>query len=370
MSIKSEPITINLGPQHPSTHGVFRMRVTFDGETIIDVEPIFGYLHRGTEKLAEERTYTQVVTLTDRMDYVSSMLNNQGYILALEKLSNIPPEPRGVWLRMIASELQRIASHLVAVGFLIQDLGAWGTPLTYAMREREKILQMFEMLCGARITNSYLRPGGVFMDAPEQFWVALKDFVNDFPSKVDELEKLLTSNEIIFSRTKDIAVLTPEQAINASITGPILRSTGVSWDLRKDDTYDFYDQVNFDVPTHSAGDNYSRYLLRVQEMRESLKIVKQCVENIEPGPVRPHHDEVPFLVRPPKGDCYVAIEGSKGELGFYLVSDGSISPYRWHVRSSSLINLTLLRDMLIGTLFGDLFVTFGGIDINMGEVDR
>ena len=368
MSIKSEPITINLGPQHPSTHGVFRMRVTFDGETIIDVEPIFGYLHRGTEKLAEERTYTQVVTLTDRMDYVSSMLNNQGYILALEKLSNITPEPRGVWLRMIASELQRIASHLVAVGFLIQDLGAWGTPLTYAMREREKILQMFEMLCGARITNSYLRPGGVFMDAPEQFWVALKDFVDDFPSKVDELEKLLTSNEIIFSRTKDIAVLTPEQAINASITGPILRSTGVSWDLRKDDTYDFYDQVNFDVPTHSAGDNYSRYLLRVQEMRESLKIVKQCVENIEPGPVRPHHDEVPFLVRPPKGDCYVAIEGSKGELGFYLVSDGSISPYRWHVRSSSLINLTLLRDMLIGTLFGDLFVTFGGIDINMGEV--
>ena len=370
MSVKSEPITINLGPQHPSTHGVFRMRVTFDGETIIDVEPIFGYLHRGSEKLAEERTYTQVVTLTDRMDYVSSMLNNQGYILALEELANIDPKPRGVWLRMIASELQRIASHLVAIGFLIQDLGAWGTPLTYSMREREKILQMFEMLCGARITNSYLRPGGVFMDAPVQFWESLNAFIDDFPSKVEELENLLTSNEIIFSRTKGVAVLTAEQAINASITGPILRSTGVDWDLRKTDPYDYYDQVEFDIPTHTAGDNYSRYLLRVQEMRESLKIVKQCVEKIEPGPVRPHHDEVPNLVRPSKGDCYTAIEGSKGELGFYLVSDGSISPYRWHVRSSSLINLTLLKDMLVGTLFGDLFVTFGSIDINMGEVDR
>ena len=247
MSVKSEPITINLGPQHPSTHGVFRMRVTFDGETIIDVEPIFGYLHRGSEKLAEERTYTQVVTLTDRMDYVSSMLNNQGYILALEELAGIKPKPRGVWLRMIASELQRIASHLVAIGFLIQDLGAWGTPLTYSMREREKILQMFEMLCGARITNSYLRPGGVFMDAPLQFWDSLNNFMEDFPSKVDELENLLSSNEIIFSRTKDIAVITAEQALNASITGPILRSTGVDWDLRKSDPVSY---THLTLPTN------------------------------------------------------------------------------------------------------------------------
>jgi NADH-quinone oxidoreductase subunit D len=370
MAIRSEPITINLCPQHPSTHGVFRMRVTFDGETIIDVEPIFGYLHRGSEKLAEERTYTQVVTLTDRMDYVSSMLNNQGYILAVEKLCDIKPKPRGVWLRMIASELQRIASHLVAIGFLIQDLGAWGTPLTYAMREREKILQMFEMLCGARITNSYLRPGGVFMDAPSVFWDVLDSFIASFPKSIDELEKLITSNEIIFSRTKGIAVLSSKDAIDASITGPILRSTGVDWDLRKRDSYDYYDDVEFDIPIHQAGDNYARYLLRVQEIRESLKIVEQCKKHIQPGLVRPHHDEVPDLLKPPLGDCYVAIEGSKGELGFYLVSDGSIAPYRWHVRSSSLINLTLLKDMLVGTLFGDLFVTFGSIDINMGEVDR
>ena len=189
MTLKTEPITINIGPQHPSTHGVFRMRATFDGEKVVDMEPVFGYLHRGSEKLAEERTYTQVLTLTDRMDYVASMTNNQGYILAVEKLAGIEPSPRGVWLRMIAAELQRVASHLVAVGFLIQDLGAWGTPLIYAMREREKILDLFEMLCGARITNSYLRPGGVFMDAPDDFWPALDTLLAELPDRIDELDE-------------------------------------------------------------------------------------------------------------------------------------------------------------------------------------
>ncbi len=370
MTVKTEPISINLGPQHPSTHGVFRFRVTFDGEEIIDVEPIFGYLHRGSEKLAEERTYQQVVTLTDRMDYVSSMLSNQAYMLAVEKLCGIEPSPRGVWLRMIAGELQRIASHLVAVGFLLQDLGSWGTPLTYVMRERESILSMFEMLCGARITNSYLRPGGVFMDAPDEFWPTLHSFLEELPHRIDELENYLTGNEIIFARTKGVAVLPPDVAVNASITGPMLRASGVDWDLRHRDPYDFYDQVEFERPLHTAGDNFARYWVRMEEMRECIKIIRQCAQKIEPGPVRPSHDEVPFLVRPPAGDAYGAIEGSKGELGFYLVSDGGISPYRCHVRAPSLINLTLLREMLIGTLMGDLFVSFGSIDLNMGEVDR
>ena len=370
MDITGEPITINMGPQHPSTHGVFRMRVKFDGEVVEDVEPVFGYLHRGSEKLAEERTYTQVVTLTDRMDYVSSMLNNQAYILAVEKLAGIRPEPRGVWLRMIAAELQRIASHLVATGFLYQDLGAFGTPLIYCMREREKILDMFEMMCGARITNSYVRPGGVFMDVDATFWSALETFLSGIDGQVDELETYLSGNEIMIARTENIGTLSPETMVNASITGPMLRASGVDWDLRHRDSYDYYDRVQFDRPLASRSDNYSRYWVRLQEIRESAKIIRQCVEQIEPGPVRPHHDEVPFLIRPPKGEAYAGIEGSKGELGFYLVSDGGISPYRCHTRATSLINLTLLREMLVGYMLADMFVTFGSVDINMGEVDR
>lgn len=373
MAITTQPVTVNLGPQHPSTHGVFRMRVMFDGEEIVDVEPVFGYLHRGSEKLAEERTYTQIVTLTDRMDYVSSMLNNQAYILAVEKLAGIEPSPRGVWLRMIAAELQRIASHLVATGFLLQDLGALGTPLIYAMRRRETILDLFEMLCGARITTTYLRPGGVFMDAPTEFWPALDRELVDIIDTLDELEAYLSGNEIVFSRTKGTAVLSPDLLINASITGPMLRASGVDWDLRHRNPYDYYDQINFERILHTASDNYARYWVRVQEARESVSIIRQCVEEINQcgaGPVRPSFDDVPRLLRPPEGDAYAAIEASKGELGFYLVSDGGIAPYRMHVRAPSLINLTLLREMLIGELFGDLFVIFGSVDLNMGEVDR
>ena len=368
MTLQTEPITINFGPQHPSTHGVFRMRVVFDGELIVDVEPVFGYLHRGSEKLAEERTYTQVVTLTDRMDYVASMTNNQAYILAVEKLSGIRPESRGVWLRMAAAELQRVASHLVATGFLLQDLGALGTPLMYCMREREKILDLFEMLCGARITNSYLRPGGVFQDAPEYFWPALNQFMAEIPHRIDELEQYLSTSEIALQRTKGVAVLSPAAMVNASITGPMLRAGGVDWDLRHRAPYDFYDRVSFKRVLHGASDNFARYWVRIEEMRESLKIVEQCVKAIEPGPVRPK--SVPYLVRPPIGDAYAAIECPKGELGFYLVSDGGISPFRCHVRAPSLINLTLLREMLVGTYVADMFVSFGSTDINMGEVDR
>ena len=367
MSIRTEPVTVNLGPQHPSTHGVFRMRVTFDGEVILDLEPIFGYLHRGSEKLAEERTYTQVITLTDRLDYVASMTNNQAYVLACEKLIDVQVPERGMYLRIIAAELQRIASHLVATGFLLNDLGAFATPLMYCFRERERILDLFEMLCGARITVSYMRVGGVFQDAPEDFWPALRKFVGEMPSYVDEYEQLVTENEVVLIRTKGVGVLTTEQAINASVSGPVLRSTGFSWDLRKADPYELYDRFDFQVPLGVQGDNYDRYKVRIDEMRQSLRILEQCIQQIEPGPVKA---DVPILLRPPPGDAYAHVESPKGELGFYLVSDGGIAPYRCKIRSPSFINLTILRDLLVGWKLADMIVTFGSIDINMGEVDR
>ncbi|MSQ41380.1 MAG: NADH-quinone oxidoreductase subunit D [Dehalococcoidia bacterium] len=356
-----------MGPQHPSTHGVFRLRVTFDGEMVLDVEPVFGYLHRGTEKLAEERNYTQVITLTDRLDYVSSMTNNQAYVLSCEKLGGIDAPERGQYLRVIAAELQRIASHLVATGFLLQDLGAFATPLMYCMRERERILDLFEMLCGARITNSYMRVGGVFQDAPDDFWPALRRFLGEMPRFIDEYEALLTSNEIVLSRARGVSVLSPDDAINASISGPVLRATGVAWDLRKAAPYEVYDRMAFDLPVGKAGDVYDRYWVRMQEMRQSVGIVQQCMAQIQPGPVR---TRVPLIFRPPVGEAYVPVEAPKGELGFYLVSDGGISPYRCKIRAPSFINLTLLREMLIGYKLADLVVIFGSIDINMGEVDR
>ncbi|MQF83007.1 NADH-quinone oxidoreductase subunit D [SAR202 cluster bacterium AD-802-E10_MRT_200m] len=367
MAIHTEPITINIGPQHPSTHGVFRLRVTFDGEVIQDLEPVFGYLHRGTEKLAEERSYTQVVTLTDRMDYVASMTNNQAYVLAVEKLTGITPPERGMYLRVIAAELQRVASHLIATGFLLQDLGAMGTPLMYCFRERERILDLFEMLCGARITYSYMRPGGVFQDAPNDFWPALRHFLDEMPHYVDELERLLTENEVLLVRTKNIGLLTAEQAIECSISGPNLRGSGVPWDLRQVDPYEIYDRVDFQVPLGTNGDCYDRFIVRILEIRQSLKIVEQCFNEIPAGDVR---TETPYFIRPPVGEAYAHVEAPKGELGFYLVSDGGISPYRCKVRSPSFINITALRDMLIGWKVADLIVILGSIDINMGEVDR
>jgi len=368
LSVRTEPMMVNIGPHHPSTHGVFRMRVAFDGEEIVDVEPVFGYLHRGSEKLAEERTYTQVVALTDRMDYVSAMVNNQAYMLAVEKLAGIEPMPRGVWLRMIAAELQRIANHVAATGFLGNELGTFFTPLMYGFREREDVLDMFEMLCGARVTVSYMRPSGVFMDAPAEFWPALDRFLRGLPGQLDELEGLLTENEVVLARLQDVGVLGAEEVVDASLAGPVARASGVDWDLRHRDGYEYYDRVEFERPLGTKGDNFDRYIVRIREARESVKIIEQCVGQIEPGPVR--DPDLPDLLRPPKGDAYGAAEGTKGELGFYLVSDGGISPYRCHVRAPSFINLTLLREMLIGTKVADMFVTFGSLDAVMGEVDR
>ena len=368
MAIETKPVTINLGPQHPSTHGVFRLRVTFDGETVVDVEPVFGYLHRGTEKLAEERSYVQVVTLTDRLDYTASMTNNQAYVRAVEKLAGLEVPERGMYLRVIAAELQRISSHLVSTGFFLQELGTFVTLLMYCFRERERILDLFDMLCGARITVSYMRPGGVFQDAPADFWPALRAFLREMPGYIDDLEGLITGNEIVLARTRDVGVLPADLAIANSVTGPVLRGSTVLWDLRKADPYDAYDQVDFDVPIGSRGDCFDRYLVRIREMRQSVRIIEHCLAQIPPdGPVK---TETPYFVRPPEGDAYAAVEAPRGELGFYLVSDGGIAPYRCKIRSPSYINLTVLRDLLVGWKMADLIIIFGSIDVNMGEVDR
>ncbi|MDP7414550.1 MAG: NADH-quinone oxidoreductase subunit D [SAR202 cluster bacterium] len=367
MAVKTEPVTINLGPQHPSTHGVFRLRVTFDGEVVLDVEPVFGYLHRGTEKLAESRTYTQIITLTDRTDYTAAMSNNMAYVQTVEKLAGIEVPERAEYMRVIGAELQRIASHMMATGFLLNDIGAFATPLMYCFRERERILDLFEMLCGARVTLSYMRPGGVFQDAPDEFWPAISRIIGDLPHYLDELEKLITGNEIVLVRTRDVGLLSAGQAIDCSISGPILRASGVQWDVRKADPYSIYDRFEFDVPIGSVGDTFDRYMVRVQEMRQSIRIINQCLAEIPEGPVR---TETPFFVRPPVGDVYAAVEGPKGELGFYIVSDGGISPYRCKIRAPSFINLTALRDMLVGWKMGDLITIFGSLDIVLGEVDR
>jgi NADH-quinone oxidoreductase subunit D len=367
VALQTEPITVNLGPQHPSTHGVFRLRVSFDGEVIRDVEPVFGYLHRGSEKLAEERTYTQVITLTDRLDYTAAMSNNLAFCRSVEKLLGIEAPERAKYIRVMMAELMRIASHLMGLGFFMQELGAFATPLVYAFRERERILDLFEMVSGARITFTYMRIGGVNDDLPPEFMPALKVLLADLPHYLDDYERLLRENEVMVTRTKNVGILPTDMAINASASGPTLRGSGVPWDLRKADPYEVYDRMEFDIPVGEVGDNYDRFLVRLEEMRQSLRIVEQCVRDMPRGEYRLR---VPNLVRPPKGDAYSHVEAPKGELGFYLVSDGSVAPYRCAIRSPSFINLTLLREMLIGWKLADLITIFGSFDVNLGEVDR
>jgi NADH-quinone oxidoreductase subunit D len=367
MAISTESFVLNLGPVHPSTHGVYRMRVTLDGEVIVDIEPVIGYLHRGVEKLAEERTYTGVIPLTDRLDYISSMSNNLAYVLAVEKLAGIKVPERAEYLRVIMAELQRLANHLIAVGSFFNDCGAYFTPFLHMFREREKIIDLFEMVCGQRLTYNYMRIGGVSQDVPEEFLPAMHKFVEQMPSCIDEYDLFLKENEILLARSKGVGILTREKAINCSITGPVLRATGVAWDLRKADPYSIYDRFEFDIPTGSAGDCYDRYRVRVEEMRQSLRIIRQALEQLPSGPVKA---EVPHLIRPPIGEAYAHIESPKGELAFYLISDNSIAPYRCHIRPTSLLNLSALRDMAIGWKIADLIIIFGSIDICLGEVDR
>jgi len=368
MALRTEPLVLNIGPQHPSTHGVFRMRVTFDGEVLVDLEPVFGYLHRGVEKLAEARTYTQVITLTDRMDYLASMSNNFAYVLAVEKLAGIEVPERAEYIRVIMAEMMRISSHLMAIGFFLNDCGASVfTPLLYMYREREKLLDLFEMVCGQRLTYNYMRIGGVSHDLPPEFLPALKRFVREMPGFIDEYDQLLKENEVLLARSKGVGILPAALAINASASGPVLRASGVKWDLRKADPYSIYPRFEFDIPTGLQGDSYDRYWVRVQEMRQSVRILGQALEQMPQGPYRA---EVPFLVRPPKGEAYARVEAPKGELGFYIVSDTSIAPYRMHVRAPSFINLTALREMCLGWKLADAIIILGSIDIVMGEVDR
>jgi len=367
MAIKTEPFVINIGPVHPSTHGVFRMRATLDGEVVIDLELVLGYLHRGIEKLAEGRTYTQNIPFTDRLDYLASMSNNLAYVMAVEKLAGIPVPERAEYLRVIMAELQRIASHLIGVGAFLNDCGAFMTPFLYMFREREKILDLFEMVCGQRLTYNYMRIGGVSHDIPEEFLPALDKFAREMPGFIDEYDQLLAENEILLARAKGVGILPKELAINISASGPVLRGSGIKWDIRKADPYSIYDRFQFDIPTASVGDTYDRYWVKIQEMRQSVRIIKQAMEQLPSGEVL---TQVPHLLHPPVGEVYGHIEAPKGELGFYLVSDNSVAPYRFHVRAPTLINLTALRDMMIGWKVADAIIIFGSIDICLAEVDR
>ncbi len=367
MATETDRLVVNFGPQHPSTHGVFRMVLTLEGETIVDADPVLGYLHRGVEKQAEEGTYLHMITATDRLDYLSSMTNNWALALAVEQLAGIPVPERAEHIRVIAGELQRMASHLIAVGSFSSDVGAYYTPFLYALRARETILDLFTSLCGARMTVSYVRPGGVARDLPDDFVPKCRQFVEEMPAKVDELEALLTGNEVFLGRTKGIGVMPADRAINWSWSGPCLRGSGIKWDLRKDAPYGIYDRFEFDVPTGTVGDCFDRYMIRIREMRESCKIVRQALDQLPGGP---HATPMPRNLRPPVGESYGAVESSKGELGFYLVSDGTIAPYRAKIRAPSFINLGPLSQMLLGWKVADVVAILGSIDIVLGEVDR
>ena len=365
--LKTEQFMLNLGPQHPSTHGVLRLILTLDGETVTDAEVVLGYLHRGVEKLCEEGTYIQNISLTDRLDYMNGMNNNWAYVKAVEMLMGIEVPERAEYLRVIMSELQRIVSHLVATGTFVSDLGAFHTPLMYTMRERESILDLFEMVCGARMTVNYFRVGGVSADIPPGWISKLKQFLDKMPSKIDEYEAVISGNEIVLARTKGVGVLKPEVAINYSVTGPALRAAGVAFDLRKNVPYSVYPRFTFNVPTGKNGDTYDRYAVRIAEMRESVKIIRQAVEQLPDGDVRV---PVPLNMRPPIGEALSRIEGPKGEMGFYIVSDGSIAPYRVHQRPPAFINLGIARELSVGWKIADAVAILASLDPIMGEVDR
>jgi len=363
----SEPGVVNLGPQHPSTHGVFRLKVTLDGEIVRDAEMRIGYLHRSMEKLAEERTYTQNIPFTDRIDYLAAMSNNLAYCLAAEELLGVEVPPRADAIRVMFAELQRIASHAMANGTFINDCGAWHTPLFHMFRDRERVLDMFEMTCGARLTTNYMRIGGVAFDLPEELLPTLESFLADMPERIADYEALLLENEILHARARGVGVISPEMAINSSLSGPVLRATGVPWDLRKANPYCGYEHYEFDVPVGEQGDCFDRFLVRMAEVKQSLRILRQVIDHLPDGPWLA---DLPLHARPEPGEAYQRVESPRGELGFYLVSDGGPAPYRFHCRPPSLINLSALKEMSIGGTLADAIVTLGSIDIVVGEIDR
>ncbi|MDE3148713.1 MAG: NADH-quinone oxidoreductase subunit D [Acidobacteriota bacterium] len=365
----NELLEVAMGPHHPSTHGVFRMDVALDGERIARLKPVFGYLHRNHEKLGEGQTYLASMPYTDRLDYICSLTNNWAYALAVEKLAGLEVPERAEYLRVIVGELTRVQNHALAVGFLIQDMGASGTPLMYAFREREKILDMFEQLTGSRMMCNYMRFGGCRVDASPAWLDQARKVVAGLPAFADEFEALLCTNEILMARTQGVGILPPELAVNAGATGPLLRASGVNYDLRKVDRYSIYDRFNFKVPLGDHWDVYDRFMIRLLELRQSVRILEQALKDIPRGPVMDPKAKLRGF-RPKPGEAYGRIEAPKGELGFYLISDGGPNPYRYRVRPPSLINLTVLEDMCLGQNVADVVLILGSVDIVLGEVDR
>jgi NADH-quinone oxidoreductase subunit D len=358
---------VNFGPQHPSTHGVLRLKLKVDGERIIDCYPIIGYLHRGTEKLFELHPYFQNVPHTDRMDYVAAATNNLAYVGAVEKLMGLVVPPRASYIRVLLCELQRISSHLLWLATHAIDIGAM-TPFFYTFRERELILDLFEEYCGARLTLNCMRPGGMPHDLPVGWVEKCRVFVDGFLPRIDEYEGLLTENRIWKKRTVGVGVLDPQVAIDYGITGPMLRGSGIDWDMRKAMPYEAYPEVQFDVPLGKNGDTYDRYLVRMEEMRQSNRILRQCLDQIPEGPIMAKRPRVMKAVK--DGEVYHGIEGPKGEIGFYIVGDGTPNPYRCHVRAPSFINLQSVPELCKGALIADLVAIIGTTDIVLGEVDR
>jgi len=367
--LHTDQVIVNLGPQHPSTHGVFRMVVVMDGETIVDLRPVMGYLHRNHEKIAERNTFLQNMPFTDRLDYICSMSNNFGYALAVEKLMGVKPPERAEYIRVIMAELTRVMNHFIAVGFLLNDLGAFFTPVLYALEERELILDVFEEVSGSRMMCNYFRFGGLARDFPEGSEEKMRRLVFDrLPRKIDEMDEFLTKNDIILGRCEGVGVITAEQAIANSASGPVLRASGVPYDLRRADPYSIYDRFDFDVAVRFHGDIYDRYLVRMDEMRQSVRILQQAVRDLPKGPILSGKPQ--YQVRVPAGESYGRVEGPKGELGFYVISTGKPNPWRYHVRAPSLINLTSLADMSRNEKIADVVTILGSIDIVLGEVDR
>ncbi len=368
-ALAEQYLEISMGPQHPSTHGVFRMNVVLDGERVIQLKPVFGYLHRNHEKIAETESYLGNMPYTDRLDYICSITNNWAYALAVEKLGGIEVPERAEYIRVITGELTRLQNHACLLGFLLQDMGASGTPLMYAFREREKVLDLFESLTGARMMCNYLRFGGCRVDLPAGWLDRAKAFLAEFPRFLDEFERLLVDNEILMERTQNVGVLSRELAVSSAISGPMARASGLNYDIRKADAYSIYSRFSFRVPLGHHGDVYDRYMIRFLEMHESVKILEQAMRDIPAGPIQNPAVKA-RLFRPKPGEAYGRIESPKGELGFYLISDGSGIPYRYRVRPPSLINLTVLEDLCLGRNVADVIAILGSVDIVMGEVDR
>lgn len=367
--LRTDQMIVNLGPQHPSTHGVFRIAALLDGETVVDLKPVMGYLHRNHEKIGERNTFLQNMPFTDRLDYINSMSNNFGYALTVERLMGIRPTERAEYLRVIMAELTRVLNHLFAVGFLLNDLGAFFTPMIYVIEERELILDIFEAVSGSRMMCNYFRFGGVSRDLPEGIEQKIRDLVFDrLPRKIEELDAYITNNEIVRARCEGIGVLTAEQAVALSVSGPVLRASGIPYDIRRADPYSIYDRFDFNVCVRYHGDIYDRYLIRLEEARQSLRILEQALKDLPEGPIlagKPQH-----TVRVPAGEAYGRVESPKGELGFYVVSNGKPNPWRYHVRAPSFVNLTALAQMSRGGKIADVVTVLGSIDIVLGEVDR